>query len=149
LYFAGRKKPKEKAGGKIKKGHFFSLSLCFPRRRVDLSAQESLQFIDIKLPRGQKTMADNAKSIKKWGKDEDAKLASLFRKGLTHGGVSSKDLTADTIKAINNKYFKERDPKNFSPLFRAKAQAWNIDQSLTGARSKFAHVLSCHMSHNY
>jgi hypothetical protein len=87
-------------------------------------------------------MADERQKDKKWGKEDDAKLASLFRKGASHQGVSSTNLSADAIKAVNDKHFK-RDNKNFAPLFRSKARAWNIDQTLIGARSKFMFVI-CH-----
>ena len=82
-------------------------------------------------------MTDNTnKAVKKWDKEDDAKLAALFRKGLSHGGISATDLNVNTIKSINDKYFKEREAKNFTPLFRAKAR-------VCGARSKFMFVM-CH-----
>jgi hypothetical protein len=73
---------------------------------------------------------------KKWGKADDAKLANLFQKGIRAGGASSTDLNSKNIHHIIRAYFPNREYKNFAPLFRSKARAWNIDQTLTGQRSK-------------
>jgi hypothetical protein len=51
-------------------------------------------------------MADKRQKDKKWGKEDNAKLASLFREGASHQGMSSTNLSADTIKAVNDKHFK-------------------------------------------
>jgi hypothetical protein len=77
-----------------------------------------------------------AMTSKKWGKEDDAKLAELFRRGPRNGGVSTKDLSAKAIKKVNEAYFKERAYKNFGPLFRKKARAYNLNQTLNGARRK-------------
>jgi hypothetical protein len=92
-------------------------------------------------------MAEKTAPIKKWGKEDDAKLAELFRRGPRSGGVSSLDLNAKEIRKVNENHFPLRPFKNFSPLFRSKARAWNIDQSLTGARSKLM-CSFCHVSHD-
>jgi hypothetical protein len=96
-------------------------------------------------------MTDTNTQQKKWGKEDDAKLAELFRKGKRDGGVSSDDLNQKTIKEVILKHFTNREYKNFAPLFRAKARAWNIDQRLSGARSKFLYsfVLLFRVSHNH
>lgn len=52
----------------------------------------------------------------KWSKDDDAKLASLFRKPRSKGGVSASDLTADTVRAVGEKHWPGREYKNFAPL---------------------------------
>ena len=76
-----------------------------------------------------------------WSKKDDAKLAELFRKGPSHGGISSNDTSVNTAKKVLLTHFPERCKpdvhkayKNFGPLFREKARAWNINQTLTGAR---------------
>ena len=75
--------------------------------------------------------------VKKWGKEDDAKLAELFRRGPRAGGVSPRDLGNKAVESTRDKYFKEREYKNFAPLFRKKARAWNLNQTLNGARRKF------------
>jgi glutamyl-tRNA reductase len=47
--------------------------------------------------------------VKQWGLEDDAKLKELFRRGPRNGGISTKDLNAKAIKAINEKYFPERE----------------------------------------
>ena len=81
---------------------------------------------------------------KKWGKEDDAKLQELFRKGPHKGGVSTTDLDIKAIKAINQKHFPSREYKNFAPLFRKKARAWNLAETLKGGKSltPFASVSS-------
>jgi hypothetical protein len=83
---------------------------------------------------------------KKWGKLDDRKLSDLFRKGKPSGGVSSTALNAKDIRKVLKAHFPSREYKNFAPLFRSKARAWNIDQTLTGQRSKFVvyHFAMCH-----
>ena len=73
---------------------------------------------------------------KKWGVEDDKKLAELFRRGPRSGGISTSDLGSKAIHAIIAKHFPEREYKNFAPLFRGKARAWNVNQTLTGQRSK-------------
>jgi hypothetical protein len=73
---------------------------------------------------------------KKWGKEDDVKLAELFRRGARNGGVSTTDLGAKAVKAVNQEHFPERDYKNFGPLFRKKARAWNLNETLSGGRSE-------------
>jgi len=73
-------------------------------------------------------------SSKKWGKEDDAKLKELFRRGVRNGGVSTTDLGTKAVKEVNDKYFPNRDYKNFGPLFRKKARAWNLNSTLQGSR---------------
>ena len=70
----------------------------------------------------------------KWGKQDDAKLAALFRKKLSKGGVSPQDLGRDNIEKVRQTHFPERAYRNFAPLFRRKARAFNVESSLAGAR---------------
>jgi hypothetical protein len=79
-------------------------------------------------------------TAKKWGKEDDAKLAELFRLGPRNGGVTTKDLSAKAVKKVNDTHFPERAYKNFVPLFRKKARAYNLNQTLNGARRKFHSV---------
>jgi hypothetical protein len=72
--------------------------------------------------------------VKKWGKEDDAKLKELFQRGPHKGGVSTNDLSTKALQAINSKYFPERDYKNFGPLFRKKVRAWNLNDTLQGGR---------------
>jgi hypothetical protein len=83
---------------------------------------------------------------KKWGKLDDRKLSDLFRKGERSGVVSSTDLNAKDIRKVLKAHFPNQEYKNFAPLFRSKARAWNIDQTLTGQHSKFVvyHFTMCH-----
>jgi hypothetical protein len=70
----------------------------------------------------------------KWGAADDAKLAHLFRKGPKNGGVETGDLGVPYVKTVHSKHFPARNYTNFAPLFRKKARAWNIEQSLQGSR---------------
>jgi hypothetical protein len=74
----------------------------------------------------------------KWSKADDAKLAELFRKGTRNHGISTKDLSAKYIHKVIKDHFPEREFKNFSVLFRRKARAWNLNQTLQGQRRKYA-----------
>ena len=67
-----------------------------------------------------------------WSDEDDAKLAQLYRQKK----ISSTDLHKDTIHKVNDKYFPEREFKNFSPLFKTKCAQWNLNSYLTGRRKK-------------
>ena len=71
---------------------------------------------------------------KKWGPDEDTKLARLFSVRPSRGGVSSLDLSQKAVKAVHSKHFPERPYKTFAPLFRRKARDWELNKTLSGAR---------------
>ena len=79
-------------------------------------------------------MGDKAK---KWGKEDDAKLAELFRKGPRNGGISTKDISKPYIETIIKKHFPTRIYNTFAPLYRTKVRKWNVGQTLNGARSKY------------
>jgi hypothetical protein len=85
-------------------------------------------------------MTEKTTPLKKWGKEDDAKLAELFRRGTRTGGVSALNLNSKEIRKVHENHFPARPFKNFCPLFRSKARAWNINQSLTGARSEFMYL---------
>jgi hypothetical protein len=72
--------------------------------------------------------------VPKWNKGDDKKLAELFRRGKKDHGVDSKDLTKENIHKVIEKYYPDRNYKSFAPLFRTKARAYNLGQSLAGAR---------------
>ena len=57
----------------------------------------------------------------KWSKADDKKLAELFRKSPSKGGVSTRDLSAKTVRAVGEKHWPGREYKSFGPLFRKKA----------------------------
>jgi hypothetical protein len=84
-----------------------------------------------------------AKSGKRrWGKEEDAKLAQLFR--TPHNGVDPSKLDIKTVKAVHEKYFPDFLYRNFAPLYRDKARDFSVDQSLKGHRaSKLLSASSC------
>ena len=78
-----------------------------------------------------------------WSKEDDAKLASLFRKGKKNKGASSKDISKDHIREIAKKHWKERSEgkqlDSFCRLYRKKARIWNLNKTLTGeSRGKLA-----------
>jgi hypothetical protein len=55
---------------------------------------------------------------KKWGKEEDAKLAILLSTPPSKGGVKCGDLSQKNIKAIREEHFPDRLYQNFAPLYR-------------------------------
>jgi hypothetical protein len=69
----------------------------------------------------------------KWAAADNAKLAHIFRKGPTNGGVDIGDLSVAYVTSVHNKHFPARDYNNFAPLFRKKARAWNIEKSFEGS----------------
>jgi hypothetical protein len=82
----------------------------------------------------------------KWSKADDAKLAELFRKGTRNHGISTKDLSAKYIHKVIKDHFPDREFKNFSVLFRRKARAWNLNQTLQGQRRKCAAMVPATLS---
>lgn len=75
-----------------------------------------------------------ASKVAQWNKIDDAKLAELFRKPPSRGGVSSSDLSQQHIEQVRSKHWPDRTYKNFSQLFRKKARKWNLNKALQGAR---------------
>lgn len=72
--------------------------------------------------------------IKRWSKADDAKLAAYFRQGRRNGGINSTDLTKSHIDEVIKEFFPDRKYSSFAPLFRNKARAWNLANSLNGSR---------------
>jgi hypothetical protein len=70
--------------------------------------------------------------ILSWGTAGDAKLLQLFR--TPHNGVDATKLDMESVKAIHSKFFPEKKYANFAPLYRGKARAFNVSQTLDGHR---------------
>ena len=81
----------------------------------------------------------NKEAPTKWNKTEDAKLAALFRKPPSRGGISSTDKSQKNIEKARAEHWPNRTYKNFSQLFRSKARKWNLNQTLQGARKYELH----------
>ena len=77
-------------------------------------------------------MVTETTTNKKWGKQDDAKLANLFRRKK----VNPAKLDKETIKKVWTQYFPERRYENFAPLFRRKCRGWSIEQTLRGGRKE-------------
>ena len=74
-----------------------------------------------------------------WTLADDKKLAQLFRRGsVSRGGLSSKNIKPSDIHDAINRFFPEYTKRysSFAPLFRRKANAWNIEQEIAGKRRK-------------
>jgi hypothetical protein len=76
---------------------------------------------------------------KKWRSEDNLKLAELFRKGPSKGGVTTKNTNRQYIKEVLLRHFPERGEEyltNFAPLFRRKAAKWVVDQEKRKARKR-------------
>ena len=71
-----------------------------------------------------------------WKKADDVKLAELFRRGPSKGGISTKGLKPEDIHKVIANFFPDRNYTSFAPLFRRKVAAWNLEQELSGARKR-------------
>jgi hypothetical protein len=69
---------------------------------------------------------------KSWGKVDKAALAKL----ITDGDVDITDTNLANIDTIREEFFPHRDRRNFHRNFRDFAAAWDLENSLTGIRSK-------------
>lgn len=69
---------------------------------------------------------------KKWSKEDDAKLLSLFKSKQIDPDIT--DL--QSVKRAHQRHFPEREYKNFGPLFRKKCAEFNLTQDLNGARKR-------------
>jgi hypothetical protein len=69
---------------------------------------------------------------KYWGKVDKAALSKLILEGL----VDITDTSLPNIDAIQEEYFPHRKRKNFHRNFRDFAAAWDLEETLKGARSK-------------
>lgn len=76
--------------------------------------------------------------VKSWCKADDDKLASLFRKPVSKGGIDHTDVHQKTVRHILDTFFPERkeDYHNFAPLFRKKCSKWALGKALNNARAK-------------
>jgi hypothetical protein len=70
---------------------------------------------------------------KKWSKIDDKTLHELFRRGPRSKGINPKDLSKKNIELAITKFFPGRNYRSFSQLFRNKARAFNLGQTLSGA----------------
>lgn len=79
---------------------------------------------------------------KRWDKQDDAKLSSLFE--TPRNSVNPKDLSVAAVKAVHKKYFPKKDYRNFAPLYRAKARDFEFGRTLEGHRQRkfFVHSSS-------
>lgn len=68
----------------------------------------------------------------RWNTSDDAKLIELFR--TPHNGVDPEKTDKDSVKAVQQKYWPNRDYKSFAPLYRTKARSFCIAASLDGHR---------------
>jgi hypothetical protein len=50
--------------------------------------------------------------------------------------VETGDLGVMHINSVHGKHFSARNYKNFTPLFRKKARAWNIEKDLEVSQPK-------------
>jgi hypothetical protein len=87
-------------------------------------------------------MATKAKKAK-WNKGDDKKLAELFRRGKKDHGIDSKDLSKEYIEKVIEKFFPDRNYKSFNQLYRGKARAFNLGQSLAGGRRGKSVISQC------
>jgi hypothetical protein len=69
---------------------------------------------------------------KYWGKVDKGALSKLILEGL----VDITDTSIPNIDAIQEQYFPHRKRKNFHRNFRDFAAAWDLEESLKGARSE-------------
>ena len=76
--------------------------------------------------------------VKSWSKADDEKLAALFRKFPSKGGIDHTDTHRTTVRAVLDKFFPERkeDYHNFAPLFRKKCSKWALGLAKNNARGK-------------
>ena len=78
----------------------------------------------------------------KWGKQHDARLKDLVRKGPSKGGITTKDTTRKYIREVLHKHFPDRlnigkNPlDNFVRIFHNKIRTFKVGESYRGARSK-------------
>eukprot|EP00957_Ditylum_brightwellii_P053801 4075986-Ditylum_brightwellii.AAC.1 len=75
-------------------------------------------------------------TLKKWGKEEDAKLAILLSTPPSKGGIKCGDLSQKNIEAIREEHFPDQLYQNFAPLYRKKFCQWSTNQALADQRKK-------------
>ena len=63
----------------------------------------------------------------RWNSSDNKKLSDLFRKGPRSNGVDPKALDAKSVEAAREEFFPSNAYKNFAPIFRKNARAWNLE----------------------
>ena len=73
-------------------------------------------------------------TMPRWSKADDAKLAQLFR----NDEKLPLNLDTKSIQAVYRSHFTDGDRQfaTFSPLFKRKARAWQVNKTLEGRREK-------------
>ena len=70
-----------------------------------------------------------------WNSGDDAKLASLFRRGRKNGGLDPRKLSKEYIENhVIAKHWPGKKYTSFRPMYVSKARQWNVDQTLGGKR---------------
>lgn len=72
--------------------------------------------------------------VKSWSKSDDAKLFALFNQA--NGGLDPNKTDLQSCKAAHQKYFSDREYKNFGPLYRKKCSQFLLDKELSGSRKR-------------
>jgi hypothetical protein len=85
-------------------------------------------------PFGVLPVAAFSRMVKRWGKDDDSKLKSIWE--LPRNGIRSTDLSVATVKAVHQKFFPERSYRPFAALYRSKAREYESGKAFDGARKK-------------
>jgi len=75
-------------------------------------------------------------ATKKWGKEDDAKLFALFRQPTN--GLDPNQTDLKSCKAAHQRFFPEREYKNFAPLYRKKCSEFLLESELSGTRKRSA-----------
>ena len=79
----------------------------------------------------------NIITMPNWNSSDDAKLASLFRRGHKNGGLNPRNLSKEYIEQhVIAKHWPRKKYTSFRPLYVGKARQWNVNQTLTGNRRK-------------
>lgn len=79
----------------------------------------------------------------RWGPADDAnKLTTLWR--TPHNRVDSTKLDKDSVKAVHQAHFAHTKYANFDPLYRGKARAFNVSNTLDGHRKSKSFECCCH-----
>ena len=82
-------------------------------------------------------------ATKKWGKEDDAKLFALFRQPTN--GLDPNQTDLKSFKAAHQRFFPEREYKNFAPLYRKKCSEFLLESELSGTRKRSkCNGLSCY-----
>lgn len=84
---------------------------------------------------------------KHWSKEDDATLASLFKKGKKNGGFSVTDTSKEHISECAKQHWPERSQgkklDSFIRLYRKKARIFRVAKTLTGSRKGECFGLDC------